>query len=111
MCRYTCLYVVALLQGAEQLACDCDVLLAVFGQFTARPAAHFKEMGDACKLLRVGTDDALQLLKSIKRRGQGSEVAVRALQAIGVRTLNAEQAAVVLTQRLDLVARRGVTNE
>jgi hypothetical protein len=37
------------LQGTRQLDADVSALAAVFGQYTSRPGAHFKETKEACK--------------------------------------------------------------
>ncbi len=36
-------------QGTRQLDADISALAAVFGQYTSRPGAHFKETKEACK--------------------------------------------------------------
>lgn len=86
-------------QGALQAAADCDALVAVFVRCTSRPAAHFKESKEACKLLLMPSSEATQLLSTLVHEARG---AGEVLVAHGVRALNAEQAASVLARRLDL---------
>lgn len=89
-----------LLQGAAHLEADLDAVVAVFGEFTPRPAAHFKESKEACRLLRLPRAAAAQLAGALGSvAGAGP-----ALAAAGVRVLNAQQASCVLGRRLDLAA-------
>lgn len=90
-------------QGASQLDADLSAVSAVFGEYTSRPAAHFKESREACRLLGLPCADALGLL------GELDSVPREAKQVLaphGVKSLNAEQAGVVLCQRLDVLAAR-----
>jgi hypothetical protein len=82
--------------GALQAEADCAALQRVFAGCTARPAAHFKESREACRLLLLDPGAAAQLAAALGE-GRGE-----ALAGSGVRALNAEQAASVLAQRLDL---------
>lgn len=44
--------------GALQLVIDLHALLGLFGRYTPRPAAHFRELGDAVKLLNLQQQQA-----------------------------------------------------
>lgn len=44
--------------GALQLAVDLNALQSVFRHYTARPAAHFRELNDALKLLNLQQEQA-----------------------------------------------------
>ena len=105
-------------QGARQLAADVDAVVAVFGEHTSRPAAHFKETREACRLLALPLADTVELLVALDAshrsdggdagRAQGNGTAATAaraaLAAAGVKVLTQEQAACVLNQRLDVIA-------
>jgi hypothetical protein len=84
-------------QGAEQLNYDVDALIGVFGACTSRPAAHFKESKEACKLLMMSREEAQMLLAAV-HSGGGHE----ALVAAGMKALNTEQVGSVLARRVDL---------
>eukprot|EP00887_Chlorella_sp_A99_P002654 scaffold6.g2654.t1 len=49
-------------QGALQLGVDVDAAVAVFGEHTSRPAAHFKETKEACRLLALPLSQAADLV-------------------------------------------------
>ena len=86
-------------EGAVQLEYDLDALIGVFGGCTARPAAHFKESKEACKLLKLGQEEAAGLYAALYNGGAEAQAAV---VAAGFKALNAEQAASVLMHRADL---------
>lgn len=83
--------------GAAHFEVDLDSVVAVFGRCTSRPAAHFKESKEACKLLLLAANDAAAAWRGL----QGREAA-GVLGAVGIRSLNAEQTASVLGRRADL---------
>jgi hypothetical protein len=87
-------------QGAAQLDADLAAMAAVFGEYTSRPAAHLKESKEACRLLTMPHDAAVELLAAL---GAQPAAAKQLLAPHGVKALNAEQAAVVLMQRLDVL--------
>ena len=74
--------------------------MAVFGEFTPRTAAHFKESKEACRLLRLPRDHAAHLAAALGTVAG----AAPALAAAGVKVLAAQQAGCVLGRRLDLAA-------
>lgn len=76
---------------------------AVFGEYTSRPAAHFKESREACRLLSLPCADALGLLSELDGAPRDAK---RVLAPHGIKSLNAEQAGVVLCQRLDVLEAR-----
>lgn len=98
-------------QGALQLGVDVDAAVAVFGEHTSRPAAHFKETKEACRLLALPLSQAADLVSlltaarsSAAARNDAAAAAKAALAAAGAKVLTAEQAACVLGQRLDIIA-------
>ncbi len=93
----------AFVQGAAQLDADLAAMAAIFGAYTGRPAAHFKESKEAVRLLMVPHDAAMQLLSALEAQPRAAK---QLLAPHGVKQLNAEQAAVVLLQRLDVLTRR-----
>jgi RAD50-interacting protein 1 len=92
------------MQGAEQLNYDVDALIGVFGACTSRPAAHFKESKEACKLLMMKKEEAQIVLAAVHGAG-GPE----ALVAAGIKALNAEQVGSVLARREDLMPGEDLT--
>ena len=91
------------LQGAAQLHADLAAMAAIFGAYTGRPAAHFKESKEAVRLLTMPHGAAVQLLSALEAQPRGAK---QLLAPHGVKQLNAEQAAVVLLQRLDVLTSR-----
>ena len=89
-------------QGACQLDADLAAMSAIFGEFTSRPAAHFKESHEAVRLLGLPHAQAVQLLAALQSAA-AAQPARESLTPLGVKVLNAEQAAVVLQQRLDVL--------
>ena len=83
--------------GARQFSTDVEATLQVFKGVTSRPAPHFKETLDACRLLLLPANDAAALLQEV-RQGGSSDVSSR----YNVRFLNQEQALAVLNRRVDL---------
>ncbi|KAL4457702.1 hypothetical protein ABPG75_012567 [Micractinium tetrahymenae] len=90
-------------QGAAQLDADLSAVSSIFGEYTSRPAAHFKESREACRLLGLPCRAALGLLGQLE---SAPREAKRVLAPHGVKSLNAEQVGVVLCQRLDVLAAR-----
>ncbi|EFN58829.1 hypothetical protein CHLNCDRAFT_140664 [Chlorella variabilis] len=91
------------LGGAAQLDADLAAMAAIFGAYTGRPAAHFKESKEAVRLLTMPHGAAVQLLSALEAQPRGAK---QLLAPHGVKQLNAEQAAVVLLQRLDVLTSR-----
>lgn len=91
-------------QGAAQLDADLSAIQAVFGEYTSRPAAHFRECREAARLLGLPLSEAGGLLAALEAQPRAAKAL---LAPHGVKALNAEQAAVVLLQRLDLLTARG----
>ena len=98
------------MQGAAQLQADVSSVVAVFGEHTSRPAAHFKETREACRLLTLSLPEAVLLAAALGAAagragsgGGGAEAARAALAGAGIKVLSEEQAACVLGQRLDLL--------
>ncbi|GAB4820726.1 hypothetical protein N2152v2_007772 [Parachlorella kessleri] len=90
-------------QGTRQLDADVTALAAVFAHYTSRPGAHFKETKEACRLLLLPRQEAAAVLTALQRQpGAAKEV----LRPRGIKLLNADQAATVLGQRLDLLTGR-----
>ena len=87
------------LQGAQQLQTDYNALVAVFQPYTLRPAAHLRELAEACMLLNLNADQAAALTQGLASMQQPD--AVVQLKNIGVARLTAEQAQCVLDRRLD----------
>ncbi len=48
----------SLLQGARQFQADVAALIGVFQPYTPRPAAHLRELAEACALLALEPDRA-----------------------------------------------------
>lgn len=94
-------------QGAAQLDADLSAVAAVFGEYTSRPAAHFKESREACRLLALPWHAALGLLRQLESQPRQAK---QLLAPHGVKALNAEQAGVVLMQRLDILTARSGGN-
>lgn len=90
-------------QGAAQLDADLAAMSAVFGEYTSRPAAHFRESREACRLLSLPWSAAAQLAAALEAQPRAAK---QLLAPHGVKALNAEQASVVLGQRLDLLTAR-----
>lgn len=91
------------MQGAAQLDADLAAMAAVFGEYTSRPAAHFRESREACRLLSLPWSAATQLAAALEAQPRAAK---QLLAPHGVKALNAEQASVVLGQRLDLLTSR-----
>jgi hypothetical protein len=89
-------------QGAEQLSYDVDALIGVFAACTSRPAAHFKESKEACKLLKMKKEEAQMLLAAVHSGGGWQDAA-------GIKALNAEQVGSVLARRVDLLPEDDLT--
>ena len=87
------------LQGAQQLQTDYNATVAVFQPYTLRPAAHLRELAEACTLLNLNADQAAALTQGLASMQRSDAVAQ--LKAIGVSRLTAEQAQRVLDRRLD----------
>lgn len=90
-------------QGAAQLDADLAAMSVVFGEYTSRSVAHFQESREACRLLGLPWAAAAQLLGALEADPRAAK---QLLAPHGVKALNAEQAAVVLGQRLDLLTGR-----
>lgn len=90
-------------QGAAQLDADLAAMAAVFGEYTSRPAAHFRESREACRLLSLPWSAAAQLAAALEAQPRAAK---QLLAPHGVKALNAEQASLVLGQRLDLLTAR-----
>ena len=76
---------------------------AIFGEYTSRPTAHFKESREACRLLQLPWAVAARLLAALEAQPRAAK---ELLAPHAVKALNAEQAAVVLLQRLDILTSR-----
>ena len=50
------------LQGAAQFAADCEAVLVLLQPYTPRPAAHFREVCDAARLLTLQHDRVRQAI-------------------------------------------------
>jgi hypothetical protein len=70
-------------------------LLSVFQPFTPRPAAHLRELAEACTLLTMEPEDAAALAAALS-----GQAAVAQLKGVSVSRLNPEQALCVLRRRL-----------
>ena len=90
------------MQGAQQLQTDYNSLVAVFQPYTLRPAAHLRELAEACTLLNLNADQAAALAQGLASMQQADAIAQ--LKNIGVSRLTPEQAQCVLDRRLDKVA-------
>ena len=88
-------------QGAQQLQTDYSALVAVFQPYTMRPAAHLRELSEACTLLNLSSDRAAALTQGLASMQQVDAIAQ--LKNIGVSRLTPEQAQCVLDRRLDKV--------
>lgn len=95
-------------QGAAQLDADLSAISAVFGEYTGHPAAHFRESREACRLLGLPHVQAVALLRALEAQPRAAKAL---LAPHGVKALNAEQAAVVLLQRLDVLTDRSVPGQ
>ena len=85
-------------QGAQQLATDVSAITDVFLRFTHKPAAHFREITEAARLLTA--DEALAS-EAARQLGAGpSDQMAAALQPLGIVRLTPSQAAHVLAQRI-----------
>eukprot|EP00775_Hariotina_reticulata_P007466 gene7466-7676_t len=85
--------------GALQLVVDLQAILRVFGRYTARPAPHFRELGDATKLLNLPQEQAefiKQAVSSLTRAQNAAEV----LKSVGVYHLDPDLADTVLSLRM-----------
>ncbi len=86
-------------QGAQQLQTDYNSLVAVFQPYTLRPAAHLRELSEACTLLNLNADQAAALAQGLAAMQQPD--AITQLKSVGVSRLTPEQAQCVLDRRLD----------
>ncbi|KIZ05041.1 hypothetical protein MNEG_2918 [Monoraphidium neglectum] len=87
--------------GARQLAVDVGALLRLFQPYSWRsPRAYFPELLDAVALLTIEHPRATdELQRALGRDGRGPGAA-EALREAGVRVLDAEQAAAILSLKL-----------
>jgi hypothetical protein len=88
--------------GAAQFQTDCEALVSVFRAYSAKPQAHFRELLDCCRLLRLTAEQAAGLTAAIGQVSERQE-AQRVLAGFGVAHLPVEQAVAVMVQRLELV--------
>ncbi len=95
-------------QGAARFRADTQALAAVFAPYTARPAAHLRELCEAAALLNLPPGEAAAAAERVRGAagsgdggGGGGGGAVAELRALGVVRLTVEQALCVLAQRLD----------
>lgn len=87
------------MQGAQQLQTDYTSLVVVFQPYTLRPAAHLRELSEACTLLNLNADQAAALAQGLATMQQPDAAAQ--LKNVGVSRLTPEQAQYVLDRRLD----------
>ena len=87
------------MQGAQQLQTDYAALVAVFQPYTERPAAHLRELAEACTLLNLNADQAGALSQGLASMQPADAIAQ--LKNVGVSRLTPEQAQCVLDRRLD----------
>ncbi len=73
--------------------------MAVFQPYTLRPAAHLRELSEACTLLNLNADQAAALAQGLATMQQPD--AITQLKNVGVSRLTPEQAQCVLDRRLD----------
>lgn len=98
--------------GAAQLSFDVQQnLIPLFGQYTTKPENYFKELKDACTLLRLPRPITLLLLETLAIAVQDSDnILVRSNRAIfngkqalkeqGIKKLSVEDALSVLRRRI-----------
>ena len=86
-------------QGAQQLQTDYNSLVAVLQPYTLRPAAHLRELSEACTLLNLNADQAAALAQGLATMQQPDAIAQ--LKSVGISRLTPEQAQCVLDRRLD----------
>lgn len=85
------------IDGAHQFSTDVDAILKIFNGVTLRPAAHFKEVLDGCRILMLPAPMASNFSKQI---AEGVDQSLEALHELGIRSLNVEQARTILNQRV-----------
>jgi hypothetical protein len=73
-------------------------LIAVFQPYTPRPAAHLRELAEACTLLTLEPDQAASVASNLAAMTPQDGVAQ--LKALRVARLTPDQAICVLNQRL-----------
>uniref|UniRef100_A0A7S3R862 Uncharacterized protein n=1 Tax=Dunaliella tertiolecta TaxID=3047 RepID=A0A7S3R862_DUNTE len=88
--------------GAHQFAVDCAGMVAVFSPFTKRPAAHFREMLAAARLLTLGDQDTQEVVRKASMQAAVGEPLWREpwLAQLGVGCLSAQQVIAVVERRL-----------
>ena len=86
------------MQGASQFQTDVSGLIAVFQPYTPRPAAHLRELAEACTLLTLEPDQAASVAANLAAMAPADGAAQ--LKALRVARLTPEQALCVLGQRL-----------
>ncbi|KAK9861218.1 hypothetical protein WJX84_003647 [Apatococcus fuscideae] len=86
-------------EGAEQFAADCQALQEGFRRWTPRPGAHFRELAEACALLRMQPAAAADLLRSLHSQAADERGSCPALTSLQVSRLSRDQALCVLGQR------------
>ena len=87
-----------MLQGARRVAADCALLLGAFQPYTAKPAAHFRELTEACTLLTAELQVAGELARQLAV--SPPEQAAGLLKTLGISRLTPQQSAHVLAQRI-----------
>jgi RINT-1 / TIP-1 family len=87
------------LQGAQQFELDIAVVQHAFSGYTRKPAAHFRELADAVKLLSLERDDSNNLMDWLRQDLTVQQVKDKFKQ-LGVFRLGKDQAICVLQQRL-----------
>ena len=70
--------------------------MGVLAPYTPRPAAFFRELAEACLLLKLDMEQASAAAAALTK---GVEAGAAALRSLGVRRLTSEQAACVLAHR------------
>ncbi|BDA46253.1 probable RAD50-interacting protein 1 [Coccomyxa sp. Obi] len=85
-------------EGAVQFQTDVSGLIAVFQPYTPRPAAHLRELAEACTLLTLEPDQAASVAANLAAMAPQDGAAQ--LKALGVARLTPDQALCVLSQRL-----------
>ncbi|KAK9906635.1 hypothetical protein WJX75_005264 [Coccomyxa subellipsoidea] len=85
-------------EGASQFQTDVSGLIAVFQPYTPRPAAHLRELAEACTLLTLEPDQAASVASNLAAMTPQDGVAQ--LKALRVARLTPDQAICVLNQRL-----------
>ncbi|WIA21350.1 hypothetical protein OEZ85_000574 [Tetradesmus obliquus] len=85
--------------GALQLMIDAHALMSVFGRYTPRPQAHFRELRDAVALLNLQQQQA-DFVKQAVAAASRAPNAAEVLKSVGVYHLDPELADTVMSLRM-----------